>query len=269
VTFDGYQAWGWGKYGIYWNDTTSIGSSLNLVLKNVRWEGALANTGWMVYIKHNSSLINLVIENLFGTLSGVGGSPHGIYLRKIVHPEIRNSTVLVGTGRTYLDIDATCVTVILKNNTHYAPGTSVFSIGAGLEKVFHIPPSSAANGDVLTIYDTVSATNKNVMVNEFPMTGGLFTLVDTAVHVIHGIFTGFMFISDHVGHNAIVSLRGTADPELAANIDGVYSTIPNHADTINVYYENIPETVLKIQNLYGATYHFRVFIIGSSDWYVP
>jgi len=94
VTFDGYQAWVKGSYGLFWEDTTTSQSSENLRLENIRWEQSTNATGYAVYISHNYVLNNLTVKNLY---AGSGTDHRGLYFRKCKHIHL-DSTFYAGTG---------------------------------------------------------------------------------------------------------------------------------------------------------------------------
>jgi hypothetical protein len=115
VLFDGNNAWTTSKYGIYWKDTESKGTSLNLVVKNVRMEQGKARGGHIIHIDHNFALQNLILENIYGC----NGGPGGIYLRRCSNVTLEN---IIFTSDVYdpqpmaLDIDETCGKVVLINS---------------------------------------------------------------------------------------------------------------------------------------------------------
>jgi hypothetical protein len=85
VTWDGYQAWVQGLYGLYWNDTTGASNSRNVSIQNVRYEQDCAttmgctpaNAGYALYISPNHQLIGgLNIINNY-----TDGSHNGYYVR--------------------------------------------------------------------------------------------------------------------------------------------------------------------------------------------
>lgn len=120
VLFDGTHSWNGGKYGLYWVDTESKGTSLNLSIKNVRMEQGKAHGGHIVHIDHNFALQNLIIENVNGINGGVGG----LYLRRCHDVTISNflySSTDKDPVPVPMDIDETCSGVVLVN-THFHSG---------------------------------------------------------------------------------------------------------------------------------------------------
>lgn len=86
MTFDGYQAWVGGSYGLYWNDTKSQSASTNLKLDNVRWEQEQDKNGYFIYINHNYALQNLILNNIYGGLNA-----NGFYFNKVSNVSINES----------------------------------------------------------------------------------------------------------------------------------------------------------------------------------
>jgi hypothetical protein len=89
TTFDGFQAWVGGTYGLYWNDTSGPGPvSYNVAIKNVRWEQNTQAGGWAIWIdKNGRTLQQLIIENL-----NVGGGlgRNGVHLDQVANGAIHN-----------------------------------------------------------------------------------------------------------------------------------------------------------------------------------
>ena len=99
VTFDGFQAWAGGLGGLYWDDTTSAGS-INVAIKNVRYEQAVGTTGWVMYISNHTALNNLVLENIWG-----GVTINGVYLKKVNSATLQNVSPLTPPLYTSLSLD--------------------------------------------------------------------------------------------------------------------------------------------------------------------
>ena len=78
VTFDGANPWVGGTYGLYWSDTTTKQASNNLMIKGLRTEQGTDSTAYSIYIRHNSTLQNLHVED-----SLLDGNRKGVYLRKV------------------------------------------------------------------------------------------------------------------------------------------------------------------------------------------
>lgn len=65
-----------GTDGIFWHDTTTVGSSTGLKISGIRFEQGTDELGYALYVKHNYALQDLAVE---GLECGLG---RGVYLRK-------------------------------------------------------------------------------------------------------------------------------------------------------------------------------------------
>ncbi len=72
TTFDGYQTWNRGGFGLKWDGAADAAVSIGLAIHNVRWEQPTAPGGYMIYISHGRTLYNLLLSNLNG---GSAASP--------------------------------------------------------------------------------------------------------------------------------------------------------------------------------------------------
>lgn len=81
MTWDGYQAWVFGTYGMYWNATSAAQPSYNINLHNIRWEQS-DQAGYAFYLNPGqySYALNFVNNT---TDSRVDGGPYHnfVYLR--------------------------------------------------------------------------------------------------------------------------------------------------------------------------------------------
>ncbi len=114
VVFEGTNSWTTGKYGIYWKDTQSNGTSLNLAVRNVRMEQGTARGGHIIHLEHNYALQNLILENIYGC----SGGPGGIYLRRCSNVTLQNiffTSEVKNPEPAALDIDESCDRVVLIN----------------------------------------------------------------------------------------------------------------------------------------------------------
>jgi len=148
VLFDGNNAWTTSKYGIYWKDTESKGTSLNLVVKNVRMEQGKARGGHIIHIDHNFALQNVILENIYGC----NGGPGGVFLRRCHNVTLEN---IMFTSDTYdpqpmaLDIDESCSKVVLINSFW-----NVGKVNTGnLEKTFATRLTPQRRSRTVEVYD--------------------------------------------------------------------------------------------------------------------
>ncbi len=105
LVFDGDQGWEGGTYGLYWVDTGTTSTALNVVFRNVRWEQTLAsNFGFYIDINSGTTLRGLEFDNV--SISG-GAAGNGIKLRRCQKVTLINTRFGLAAGKTALDIDGT------------------------------------------------------------------------------------------------------------------------------------------------------------------
>ena len=103
VNFEGYISLNGGQYGIYWDDTQTVGLSISLNIHNLRQEQEIAG-GYTIYINHKAGLQNLNLENVSGGLSS-----GFLYVRNVLKVNMTNCLHFGG---------ATSINAIA-NNLHY------------------------------------------------------------------------------------------------------------------------------------------------------
>lgn len=117
VTFDGQQAWVFGKYGIYRADADgTAGASYQFRVSHVRMEQATAG-GYFCY------WIGNIKGGLYFDDCQVAFQTNGWYLRHVQNAEIRNCLSSNVTGEV-LNVDSTCVDIFGRNN-HFVTGSTV------------------------------------------------------------------------------------------------------------------------------------------------
>lgn len=125
TTFCGRQNWIGGKDGLHWVDTTTTAESVGLAISGSRVEQANDSTGYHINIQHHTGLKSF---NCFDC-SGGGSAPDGrnaFFLRKVVHPTIRNYTFLQSNLEA-LNLDATALTVSIDNCSWWNAATTTIS----------------------------------------------------------------------------------------------------------------------------------------------
>lgn len=128
-----------GKYGIFWDDTTSARDSLHLGVRNSRFEQADDATGFDIYIASTANnLANLHLEKVNG--SGGRGFLYGRNLERI---SLFNSILPGGSGITNFDITFVSSTALeLVATLVQAGSTNTFTNGVA---VVEAPFGTAAN----------------------------------------------------------------------------------------------------------------------------
>lgn len=87
MTWDGYQAWAKGTYGVYWVTPNTYYASLMIAFHNVRFEQVETTAGWIAYFAPNS-IQDLLIDGMYGGITGdpvPGLSSNGYYFRNITN----------------------------------------------------------------------------------------------------------------------------------------------------------------------------------------
>jgi hypothetical protein len=102
-----------GKYGFFWDDTTTTIASFKLAFINCRTEQADDDTGYSFYIASTAqNLQDLYFENCH-----VDPGMNGLYCRKVQRITLNNSTFVGGSGITNLDITFESGTELRLHNT--------------------------------------------------------------------------------------------------------------------------------------------------------
>jgi len=133
---DGTNAFLLAKYGLYWDDTSSRGTSNNMSIKNIRVEQKVEKNGYAVYISHNYGLQNLIIENV-----SVSRFNNGFYLRKCRTVSLINCMIRSPSGEA-LNADDNCDDLAIINCMWQAGSKAKL---AGLVEKFSISKTWSAS----------------------------------------------------------------------------------------------------------------------------
>jgi len=263
VIFDGYQAWVCGENGLYWNDTTTTETSLNLKLENIRWEQSSSGAnGNIIHIRHNQALQNLVIDNIFGAANSEGNqSTNGVYLHGIRGGIISNSMILAGeqgSPRTAFSLDSTTYPIVI-SNVFMLNSLGAQSIGAGLTPRIYVPRDDF-NGISYAVYDHNNWDQGTIFGT--PITGETAAVDSGAVAEISSAINGVLIINSSGGPNAIYSLRGALPTVEMSDPDGWFSSERDSPGFVNIYWSET-QSKIELQNLIGFPLHFSWIILGS------
>jgi hypothetical protein len=103
LTFDGYQAWVGGVYGLYWGPEAEdlAGKSSSISIKNLRREQA-SSEGHSIYIERSAydHLDRFSCENCT-----FARESHGVFLLRVLYPAITMSTFDGAPGKNFLAAD--------------------------------------------------------------------------------------------------------------------------------------------------------------------
>jgi hypothetical protein len=253
VSFDGYQAWVLGAYGLYWVDSTTTGVSQTLSLFNVRTEQGTNSSAYSVYISHNSNLQSFTIEN-----SQLDSARNGIYLRKVERASIYN--VLDGSSsgtHTILNVDSTVKEIDIRN-CYWNTG-AVASL-TGQNVVFSSQGPIAAALPSTALYTSVTDP---MTITRAANTGYEISLANNAVASLGPIETaGMLTVVDSEYLSAIFNLRGSyAATTEVSDPSGVFSATAGGASTTNIYWSSANNRY-EIQNLRGASRKYKIILNG-------
>lgn len=265
LTFDGYQAWVQGKYGLLWNDSTTSIASLNVKFRNVRWEQATDSTGYVFYVSHNTGVYELILDHVYGATNQAGTqSTNGAYFRKVFNGTIVQSTFLsgqLGAARTSLDID-TCRNIVFSNLYVFNASTQTF--GATMKKKLWLVSDN--DGGIQFGQMDTDTNSIPFLVNS--VTGGSPIALNDGDITTLGIETliGFIYVNESDGTGAIYLLRGTTHGTIeVSDPSGLYSTTQGTGSSTNIYYD-AGTTSYKLENKRGAPITYRYLITGGLSW---
>ena len=109
---DGTNSFVMAKYGLYWDDTETVGSSNNMSISNVRMEQSTSAYGYVFYLSHNYVMQNIYLENVFTDMNG-------FYFRKCNHVTLQNCVVATAPpadGYFSVNADDSCRNIEVRNS---------------------------------------------------------------------------------------------------------------------------------------------------------
>lgn len=233
VTFDGYQAWIGGNYGLYWNDTATSSVSIALTLKNVRWEQQDGTTGYFVYINHNYGLEQLTLENLYGAIA-----TNGLYFAKVA--KINLKEVFYIGNQVALSADANSNYINFDNVFFNDPAAtiSILSKGhsgtywlGGTGKTF-LPDSPSGS-----ISHDINPEPNNGYARLFPTTFDI--AATTAIKLCENTVTSTLIVNGGaLAASAIYQIKGTSNGTalLASSNAAVWGTSVG-SKFVNIYWD--------------------------------
>ena len=249
LTFDGYQAWIGGTYGLYWNDTTSTGVSEGIVLANIRWEQTADATKQAVYINHSYGVQGVTVRNSYS------GDRAGIYLRKVDNALI-DTCYFVYPGEV-LNIDSSCRSVYI-NNCFWQTGTTSSITG---QRALYARPTAYGStpSDAFYIPET---DNYLAEIHDGVISGKDQSVTNTStISLLPAASSPYIYvaiISSSEGNNAIFSINGNVhSTNLIADPQSVFSTTKGTASKTNIYWDATSGTY-QLENLRGGTLTYNI-----------
>jgi hypothetical protein len=235
VTFDGYQSWVGGTYGLYWNDTTSAQASLALSVKNVRWEQISGSTGYLLWLKHNTALQQLTVENVYGGLTA-----NGFYLRKVADFSFVNAFYI--GALVALDADSSNNNGAL-NNFHANNPAATVSLSAT-----RVSGKYLISGNTVNLTDAATSSATMAQIWNPSATLGFMQLEPPQISVANNtsivfstdVLSGLVFIYAYSGGvvSAVFAVNGAnhATKILAVSDTGWWGTTAGGAN-YNLYWD--------------------------------
>lgn len=250
VTFDGYQAWVSGKYGLYWIDTTSTIPSFELSITGLRYEQPTAR-GWIIDIEHNQALYGFQLRNSYG---GSVLTTDGVKLRK-VRRVLFDSYSYNGTGVAF-DVDSTVTEGFEGRNVSAEVGSTIST--TGLSRVsatgpplgggyptwhtFRYDPTAAGLIAAGYCFELMglnkcggSGTVASTDTVSLPSLGGVAGLLGRVTVVVSGA----------TKHASCTVSYDAAQPQVEATSNASYCTIGNTAGAFCIHWSSASSIVLR------------------------
>lgn len=269
VTFDGFQSWLRGKNGLYYDNSTlaAAGTSYNLKISNVRWEGEFGDddTGYFVYVEHGtvSEAQQVSIDNCV-----TGEIGNGIYLKDFREASISDTAYNRASGEALnLSYSSGNEAVEIRDCFWQTGCTatipSEFLLFAGL-KTPNLSPiarsgiySAAAPGAGRRDFITGGAINQTTVAVAAPDPTVVTLPISSAATVI-------MLLTDTRGKFAIVGVNSVAKTTTLIYDDGTWSVTQGTAAKLNVYWDAGSSTY-KLENKTGVSRDLFLQPIGSNQ----
>ncbi len=265
LTFDGYQAWAGGSYGVYWNDTETSQLSFNISFNNVRHE-QVESGAWSFYIKHNYDISNLSFNN---TLLGLD---NGIYLRNTSEVSFNGVSFWAGTtSDTAINIDES-VRLVNFENTLFQQGSIITNTGAiAISGGYH---RFAPNAIYQYTDSHFIPTTQNLLINPTvnstepisQITGPQITVANGDSIDIGGPgLMGVLFIGTSATAQAMYWL-GTNDTYKTVEIadDESWFSPDPASGNVRIYY-TASRLRYVLKNMQGASIDFTLVFVGKGE----
>lgn len=250
VSFTGTQAWIGGTYGLYWNDTTSVGISQGLVISNVRLEQGSDATKQAFYISHNVGVQNFTVYN------GYCGDRSGFYLRNCDSVNIVDYYAAL-VGVEVMNTNTTVRELSLMSCFWQATTTASMT---GQRTIFAVPlePNSGALPPTAFYSSTLNAVRNET--HDGVIAGTPFTVANAATTTIPFNFVSYFYVMASNGAMALFANNSASVYEVSDPTSG-FSVTAGNAGTTNIY---ISGSDLVLQNNSGGSLKYRINQFGSS-----
>ncbi len=219
-----------GKYGIYWNATSSPGASYALNIENIRTEQGADATGYSIYLADSTNTLQtLTIRNAM-----LDNNRNGIYLRRCQRVVMENVFFNQGAGKTALDMTFIAGSRLILINCTKQPSSTMTLTNARCIRRESITDVGFVEE---WIYD--AGFSSGAIESDVYHGGKPFALnVDDVVPIADNTFTGFVLVSTSEDVSAIYCLRGTNNTTLeVADPNAFFTPTVGSANQYNIYWD--------------------------------
>jgi hypothetical protein len=250
VSFTGTQSWVGGTYGLYWNDTTSVGVSAGLVISNVRLEQGSDATKHAFYISHNTGVQNFTVYN------GYSGDRAGFYLRKCDSVNIVDYYAALA-GAEVMNTDTTVRELSLISCFWQATTTASM---VGQRTIFAVPlePNTGALPPTAFYSNTLNTIRNEI--HDGVISGTPFTVANAATTTLSLNYVSYFYVLASNGTMALFANNVSSVYEVSDPTSG-FSVTPANPGTTNIY---ISGGNLVLENNSGGSLNYRINQFGSS-----
>lgn len=253
VKFTGYQSWIYGKYGLYWSDSSTSAVSNGLTIENVRHEQETETTGYMFLISHNYGLQRAVFKNCYGGLNA-----GGYYFRKVQNISIEDGYYIGGSSHEAMNVDGTVDGITIGNSFWQSSGTATLT-GQRLVSKTPMNPTDAPLPQNGVYALSTGAASHAFFGNMETWTSGSVA-DDGTTQVCADNFAGLLIVVDSQGLTGMYTIN--ADNNDVTLVDAGYGS--NYTVTVdtdektNIYYS----THYTLQNKRGVARTYTITTIG-------
>lgn len=255
TVFGGYQAWVLGTYGFYWNDTSSTANSYNLFFDNVRGEQGSSSSAYLFYLKSNSNIQDVAINNAY-----FSADRNGVYLRSVANIQL-NNIFFNGAGKEALNADSTVDGIVLNNCLWNATATKTLT-----DQVAVWSAPLRASGDPLPPW-AYYANSALVPKPSFFVGGGVseesFTLANSSLKLYAQETAGTWSITTAQGYVCLVIMSGTQHGvTILSDPSAKFSGTPSAAGKVSIYW-SAGSGAYVFENQTGGSLTFRIALLGA------
>lgn len=267
VSFTGYQAWVFGKHGLYYDNsvTAAASASFCMNIQNVRWEGTFGqnDTGYGFYFDHGSvsTASNISISNCY-----MGEIGNGYYFRKTDDVTLANNTWFRSSG-DMLNIDGAIGEFIQIINCFWQTGGTA-TIGTPFLAIDAVRSNNTAAVYRSAIYTASQNGGRRDFIAGAPLNQGTIVVAAADPTVVtlplDDFATVVSILTDSRGKFAIVGFNVVSKVATLIYDDGTWSVTQGTAAKLNVYWDAGSST-WKLENKTGVSRNLFIQALGSNQ----